>query len=62
MDRQANTQCSELLQAYSPSAVDDRSVGLFYLSPVKAAWPDDREVVCIATAIEGPVTGSYADR
>jgi Septum formation len=62
MERQANTRCSELLQAYSASAFDDRSVGLFYLYPLKAAWPDDREVVCVAAAIDGPVTGSYADR
>lgn len=62
MESQASTRCSELLRAYSAAAFDDPSVGLFYLYPLESGWPDDREVVCIAAALDGPVTGSYADR
>jgi hypothetical protein len=47
---------------YSAAAFDDPSVGLFYLYPLEFSWPDDRKLVCIAVSLDGPATGSYADR
>jgi hypothetical protein len=34
---------------------------LFYFHPLEASWPDDRQIVCIATLASGTMTGSIAE-
>jgi hypothetical protein len=58
---QAEAECDERLSAVAPDAYADPSVGLFYLAPLEASWPDDREVVCIAISMSGTTTGSILD-
>jgi hypothetical protein len=56
---QVATECNARLATYSPSAQNDSSVGLFSVYPQEQSWTSgDREVVCIATADNGTVTGS----
>lgn len=63
VDEQAQVQCSTRLDAYSPSAIADPEVGLFFVTPNGQTWPGgDREVVCIATAVSGTTTGSIRGR
>ncbi|NEE03394.1 DUF4190 domain-containing protein [Phytoactinopolyspora halotolerans] len=59
---QADSRCAEILIEYSSTAYEDPGVGLFHLHPLESMWPRDREIVCIAYALDGAVTGSYADR
>jgi Domain of unknown function (DUF4190)/Septum formation len=56
----AESRCEEELMEYAPQAMNS-SIGLFYFYPHESAWPDDREIVCIATAMSGTMTGSIAD-
>jgi len=58
---QAEAGCDERLSSVAPDAYADPSVGLFYLAPLEASWPDDREVVCIAISMSGTTTGSILD-
>ncbi len=56
---QAGTECNTRLAAYSPSALDNPSLGLVTLYPQQQSWEGgDRGVVCIATDKTGPTTGS----
>ena len=59
--RKAEAECDERLSAVAPDAYADPSVGLFYLAPLEASWPDDREVVCVAISMSGTTTGSILD-
>ncbi|MFC4941967.1 DUF4190 domain-containing protein [Pseudonocardia sp. GCM10023141] len=55
--------CNERLDAYAPSAGTDTAIGLAAISPDAASWRrNDREVVCLATARNGKVTGSIRGR
>ena len=56
---QAGTECNDRLAAYSPSALNNPSLGLVTLYPQQQSWEGgDRGVVCIATDKTGPTTGS----
>jgi hypothetical protein len=60
---QVSTECNARLSAYSPSAQNDSSVGLFSVSPQEQNWTNgDRQVVCIATAENGTAVGSIRGR
>lgn len=59
---QADRRCAEALLTYSASAFEDQNIGLFYLYPDSREWGRNREVVCIAMAIEGTLTGSLAQQ
>lgn len=58
---QADAGCADRMARYSPDAMNDPSIGFLYIYPLEQAWPDDREVVCLATSSEGTMTGSLAD-
>lgn len=63
VNRQVNTECSGRLRAYSPAADADPAIGLFVVFPLEGNWRlGDREVVCIASALAGPTTGSLRGR
>ena len=63
MDEQVDTECSGRLGVYAPSASTDPSLGLFSVYPLEANWrAGDREVVCIASSLGGPTTGSLRGR
>ncbi|TDC53579.1 DUF4190 domain-containing protein [Jiangella ureilytica] len=52
----ADERCANELAALSQEAWNDPDIGLFYFYPDELYWPNDREVVCIAHAIEGNLT------
>lgn len=58
---QAEDKCNNELDAYAPSAKDDRSVGIYYLHPTQLSWASgDRQVICVAyfeTARQGSIKG-----
>jgi hypothetical protein len=58
----ASEECGPMLRGYSQTAFDDPNVGLIYVAPVEQAWPDRREVVCVADLYGEEMTGSLADR
>lgn len=54
-------ECNTRLADFSAAAVADPNVGLYYLGPREVNWDaGDREVVCIATTLDGPSTGRIA--
>ncbi|WP_116949454.1 DUF4190 domain-containing protein [Jiangella endophytica] len=59
---QADARCAAALLTYSPRAYENPEIGLSYLYPQQPSWPRDREVVCIAVAVEGTLTGSLANQ
>ncbi|RIQ21878.1 DUF4190 domain-containing protein [Jiangella rhizosphaerae] len=58
----AGERCDAALLSYSASAYDDRNVGIFFLYPQEVGWPQDREVVCIAYAATGMLTGTLTEQ
>lgn len=54
----AGSECTTLLNAYSPSAAVNGSIQVTYTYPLAESWPTDREVTCLATASSGTATGS----
>ncbi|HEY9349599.1 MAG TPA: DUF4190 domain-containing protein [Acidothermales bacterium] len=58
---QAETGCFDRLQTYAPEAARNPALELFYFYPLEASWPDDRQIVCIATLASGTMTGSIAE-
>lgn len=58
----ADQRCAQALATYSASAWEDPNIGLFYLYPDERGWRQTREVVCIALAIEGTLTGSLSEQ
>jgi hypothetical protein len=58
---QAETGCFDRLLGYAPQAAENPELGLFYFYPMESSWPEDRQVVCIATSASGTMTGSIAD-
>jgi hypothetical protein len=63
VDEQVTKECTDRIEAYSPSAARDPGVGLFSVYPLEQNWNrGDRQVVCIATAATGTTTGSIKGR
>ncbi len=59
IQQQAEDQCFDELDKYSPSTKDDKTISIFYLHPTRTTWSSgDREVICMATFDNGPRTGS----
>lgn len=59
----SESECGSRLGSYSPGAVTDPSVGIFMVYPRAVNWrAGDREVVCIANGLAGPMTGSLRGR
>jgi Domain of unknown function (DUF4190)/Septum formation len=58
---QADRGCADLMARYAPEAMSNPAIGFFYIYPPEQAWPEDREVVCLAISSEGTMTGSLAD-
>ena len=63
LDRQTNVECDERFRSYAPSAYADPEWGIYIVYPLERSWAlGDREVVCIASALADPVTGSIRGR
>lgn len=58
---QADAGCADRMASYAPDAMNDPTIGFFYIYPLEQAWPEDREIVCLAISSEGTMTGSLAD-
>ncbi len=58
----ADQRCAQALATYSATAREDPNIGLFYLYPDERGWRQNREVVCIALAIEGMLTSSLSEQ
>jgi hypothetical protein len=60
--KQVETQCTDRLAGYAPKAVEDASIGIYFLYPFEQNWRSgDREAVCLATTTP-PATGSLRQR
>jgi hypothetical protein len=57
---QADAGCADQMALYTPGAMNELSIEFLYVYPPEQAWPEDREVVCLAVSSEG-MTGSLAD-
>jgi hypothetical protein len=58
---QADAGCANQMAMYAPEAMNDPTIGFFYIYPLQQAWPADREVVCLAISSEGTMTGSLTE-
>jgi len=60
---QVEVRCNAELDSYAPNAISDVTIGLFHVGPDEVSWDrGDREVVCIASSLDGVTTGSVRDR
>ena len=63
VDRQATSQCSDRITAYSPTAGTDGTYNLFLVYPREQDWAGgDREIACVAVSGVGTTTGSIKGR
>jgi Domain of unknown function (DUF4190)/Septum formation len=63
VNKQASTQCSDRITAYSPTAGTDGTYDLFLVYPRQQDWArGDREIACVAAATAGTTTGSIKGR
>ena len=63
VDKQATSECSDRITAYSPSAGTDGTYNLFLVYPRSQDWArGDREIACVAASAVGTTTGSIKGR